>query len=145
VRIYSRAVTQNELEAEVHAVPPTLTLPAPTTPRATNGAPASSDVGLACRAPAADSDPAKVAGPVVGVGMLVALGCVGLWPTSRFRVPCLILSVLAGFLLIPSITPVVPAFFRWFVPLLTLAGGASVAMSVHDDSHAAPWPKPRGG
>jgi VanZ family protein len=145
VRIYSRVLTQDELEAEIHAVPPTLTLPAPTTPRATNGAPASSDVGLACRAPAVDSDPAKVAGPVVGVGMLVALGCVGLWPTSRFRVPCLILSVLAGFLLIPSITPVVPAFFRSFVPVLTLAGGVSVAMSVHDDSHPAHWPKPRVG
>jgi Concanavalin A-like lectin/glucanases superfamily/VanZ like family len=139
VRIYSRAVAQSELEAEIHAVRPTPTLPAPSTPRAPNGIPASSDVERACRAPAGDSDPDKVAGPVVIVGMLVAFGCVGLWPTSRFRVPCLILSFLTGFLLIPSITPVVPAFFRSLVPLLTLAGGASVAVSVRDDpSHCRP-------
>jgi hypothetical protein len=81
----------------------------------------------------------------VDAGDPVALRLTGSLSISRFRVPCLILSVLAGFLLIPSITPVIPAVFRSFVPLLTLAGGVSVAMSVHDDSHAAPWPKPRGG
>ena len=71
----------------------------------------------------------RIAGPLVALGMLVAFACVGLWPTSKYQQAGTILSSLAGFAVIPSIAPIVPPFFLWVVPILTVGGGASVALS----------------
>jgi hypothetical protein len=55
-------------------------------------------------------------GSLVALGMLVAFACAGLWPTSKYQQAGIILSLLAGFAVIPSIAPIVPPLFLWVVP-----------------------------
>jgi len=62
------------------------------------------------------------------LGTLVAVGSIGLWPSanSLLYVFC---SFAAGLLLLPVIVPNVPSFNLWLMPLVTVAGGASVVVS----------------
>ena len=121
VRIYSRALLQAEIESMIKGiVSPVITVASDpkNNPNASGGP---------CRSE--ERPDARIAGPLVAFGMLVALACVGLWPTSKYRAAGIILSVLAGFVVIPSIPPIVPPLFLWVVPLLTIGGGASVTLS----------------
>jgi hypothetical protein len=61
-----------------------------------------------------------------GVGLLVAVAGVGLWPYGSGFL-WLVVSLAAG-LLLPSST--LPAINLWLVPLTSLAGGASVVVSI---------------
>lgn len=62
------------------------------------------------------------------LGVLVAVSCVGLWPSAS-SVLYAFLSFVAGLLLLPVLVPNVPSFNLWLIPLVTLAGGVSVAVS----------------
>jgi hypothetical protein len=66
--------------------------------------------------------------PIVaaGLGLLVAVAGVGLWPCSG-GLPWLLASIAAGVLLPVS---TLPALNLWLVPLTSLAGAASVVVSI---------------
>lgn len=63
------------------------------------------------------------------LGVLVAVSCVGLWPSAS-SVQYAFLSFVAGLLLLPVLVPNVPSFNLWLIPLVTFAGGVSVAVSI---------------
>lgn len=63
------------------------------------------------------------------LGVLVAVACIGLWPSGSSLL-YLFSSFAAGLLLLPAIVPNVPSFNLWLIPLVTLAGGMSVVVSV---------------
>jgi len=121
VRIYSRALARAEIERMIEG----LVSPVTTASSDPKNNPNAAD--RPCRSE--ERTDARIAGPLVAFGVLVAFACVGLWPTSKYRAAGIILSLLAGFVVIPLIPPIVPPLFLWVVPLLTLGGGASVALS----------------
>ncbi len=63
------------------------------------------------------------------LGVLVAVACVGLWPSANSLL-YVFFSFAAGLLLLPAIVPNVPRFNLWLIPLVTLAGGVSVVVSI---------------
>ena len=71
---------------------------------------------------------ARVPGAVAVLGALVALTCIGLWPSAPVRL-CLVVSFLAGWLLLLVASGTLPSLNRWTFPLTSLAGGASVVVS----------------
>ena len=80
--------------------------------------------------PVTEGPDARRAGLFVAVGLLIAVACVGLWPTPSYQLPSLVLSFAGGFLLAALTASTLPAYYRHVIPLLTLAGGASVTVSV---------------
>ncbi len=132
VRIYSRALGEAEL-AEAAARP---------------GGGASSPAALEVRlweeagapvdscGPAEPTD-ARLCGLIVAVGLLSAVAVAGLWPTTGWRAPALLLSLAAGFLLWPLVSYALPAPYSLLVPLLTLVGGLSVVGSARRPVNAA--------
>ena len=132
VRIYSRALTQHEIDTQMKQ---TMTAQAARlrTTGVSDRALYSSSSDTAC-APREASD-ARTSGLVVAFGLLVAVACAGLWPTPGYRIPCLVFSCAAGFLLAPLVASTLPAFYHKIIPLLTLAGGAALAVSA--GSHEA--------
>ncbi|HEY6945426.1 MAG TPA: LamG domain-containing protein, partial [Candidatus Acidoferrum sp.] len=62
------------------------------------------------------------------LGVLVAIACMGLWPSASALLH-IFSSLTAGLLLLPAIVPNVPSFNRWLIPLVTVAGGVSVVVS----------------
>jgi hypothetical protein len=132
VRIYSRPLGDAEI-AEAAAVggagarPPASELMAPRTESTTQVDPCG---------PAEPTD-ARLCGLIVAVGLLIGVGAVGLWPTTTWPSAALLLSLAAGFLLWPAVSASLPAPYEGLVPLLTLAGGASIVVSargsaIHD-------------
>jgi hypothetical protein len=81
------------------------------------------------------SDPADARLPrVVGmVGVFVALACIGLFP-GRPLLLGVAMSFVAGVLLLAISSPTLPRVNLLLVPLTSVAGGISVAMSVRDES-----------
>jgi hypothetical protein len=69
-----------------------------------------------------------------GVGLLVAVAGVGLWPYGG-ELLWLVASLAAGVLL-PAST--LPAINLWLIPLTSLAGGASVTVSIHRSRSFSP-------
>jgi hypothetical protein len=116
VKIYSRALSPSEIAVDVDGID----LPAFAIP---------SGNGFTGACPSGSPVDGRVAGFAVALGMLIATACVGLWPTMNYRVPSLILSLLAGIVLFVTIGPAMPLLLRWTLPLLALAGGAAVASS----------------
>lgn len=119
VKIYSRALTQPELAADVQGID--------TPPFAIPGGGAYDG---AC--PSGSPVDGRVAGFAVALGMLIATACIGLWPTVNYRMPGQALSLLAGIVLLLTSGAAMPPLLRWMLPLLTFAGGASVARSTRD-------------
>jgi len=68
--------------------------------------------------------------PVIAasVGVLVAIACIGLWPSASSLLH-VFSSFAAGLLLLPAIVPNVPSFNLWLIPLVALTGGVSVVVS----------------
>jgi hypothetical protein len=124
VRIYSRPLGDAEI-AEAAAVggagarPPASELIAPGSESTTPVDPCG---------PAEPTD-ARLCGLIVAVGLLIGVGAVGLWPTTTWPSAALLLSLAAGFLLWPAVSSSLPAPYEGLVPLLTLAGGASIVVS----------------
>jgi len=69
------------------------------------------------------------------LGVLVAVTCIGLWPLAS-SLWYVFASFVVGLLLLPAIVSSVPSFNLWLIPLVTLSGGVSVAVSIrrHADS-----------
>ena len=88
--------------------------------------PGEPDVRCAGRSDPAD---AETPGAAAALGVLVAVACVGLWP-SVGSLLCVVISFAAGLLLIPATAPHLPPLSLWTLPLLSLAGGASVVVSL---------------
>ena len=80
-----------------------------------------------CHQPTRAKD-ALVPGLMVAVGMLSALACAGFWPGHRL--PILGVSLAVGLLLSPAAAITLPPYVPWMLPLLSLTGSASVAVSL---------------
>jgi concanavalin A-like lectin/glucanase superfamily protein/VanZ like protein len=139
VRVYSRALTRAEIEADL--------IGTSTDPAGIPVPDAREEGGLSRRAEKgsaesctsqADLDDARTPGVAVIFGVLVAFACTGLWPSNR-AVLSIALSGAAGILLLfVGTPPTMPLLGRWMVPLTTLAGGVSVAagrLSAAGDDH----------
>jgi VanZ family protein len=129
VRIYSRALAAHEIAALVKGTPPVHSAARPAA-RGLDTAPTPVGPETACH-PSEPPD-ARTSGFVVAFGFLVAFASAGFWPTKAYRIPCLILGFTAGFLLAPAMAGTLPAYYLSVVPLLTLAGAMTVAVSARD-------------
>jgi hypothetical protein len=120
VRIYSRALTPSEIEADFRSTPGAQSIRAAADVVSYRG-------DTTCpKEEAADS---RTPGLVAALGLLVAVALAGLLPTTSRLTLCLA-STAAGLLLFDALDPSIPSGYRWFLPLLTLAGGASIAFSI---------------
>jgi VanZ family protein len=129
VRIYSRALTRVEIEQAMNGV--------------TIGSHAAHKAAHAlageilekrwtghadrCHQPTV-ADDAHVPGLMVALGVLSALACAGFWPGHRLSM--LGVSLAVGLLPFPAATITLPPYVRWMIPVLSLTGGASVAVSL---------------
>jgi hypothetical protein len=128
VRIYSRALSGREIAEQANqAMPGSATAASSGDIDAGDALASAND---AC--PPIDSTDARVVGLVVAVGMLFAAVAVAVWPTRGFGAPTLVLTLIAGAALMPALVGVIPAYFEFAVPFLTLAGGAVVVASVRE-------------
>jgi hypothetical protein len=127
-RIYSRALSQDEIR---QAMEGGKTGDAPTgeTVRAWASSLADARVpGYARGCPELTCDEDTfVPGLMVSAGLLCALASAGFWPGNRLA--GLGVGTLVGVLLAPAAALGFPSFVPWTLPLLTLAGSASVAFS----------------
>ncbi|MEO8658882.1 MAG: LamG-like jellyroll fold domain-containing protein [Bryobacteraceae bacterium] len=71
----------------------------------------------------------KIPAAAASLGVLIALAGAGLWPSGRLYA-CLFPSFAAGLLLLPLMPSSLPPLTAWLMPLVSLAGGASVAVSL---------------
>ena len=62
------------------------------------------------------------------LGVLTTISILSLW-RSAGREVCLLASLFAGLLLLPPVFAYLPLFNLWLIPLVSLAGGASVALA----------------
>ena len=76
-----------------------------------------------------DPEDARIPAAPAMVGVLVAVACIGLWPSTGALL-CLTVSLAAGLVLLPATSSNLPLLGLWMMPLLSLAGGASVSGSV---------------
>lgn len=128
VRIYSLALKKAEIAADMHGeLIDGLAVQGHSARGADNGRGArrSREVDAPCTG-SSDREDAKLPGAAAALGLLVAVACVGLWPFAESPL-LLIVSFAAGLLLVPATASTLPL---WMMPLLSLAGGASVAVSV---------------
>jgi hypothetical protein len=131
VRIYSRALTQAEIIRDIG-------VKAMSTPGLSKSRrlPAQSILGTErpkkdLHGLCAGSDPedARLPAAIASIGVLAAVACVGLWPSGGPMLS-LIVCLAAGLLLAPTLSFTLPSFARWMMPLVSLAGGVSVVLSV---------------
>ena len=116
MRIYSFALTPSQIAAEMRgeAVEAPATVAAPSRPR--------------CGA-LSDNEDKVLPFAAALLGALVSIACVGLRPSgSPLLAPSA--SLAAGALLLAFTAPNLPSFASWLLPVVALAGGASVAVSV---------------
>jgi Concanavalin A-like lectin/glucanases superfamily/VanZ like family len=128
VRIYSRALTAAEILSDMGRNVADALAPERVAGEDANSQrtlPLHESVHTPC---AISSDPADKHIPIAaaGVGLLVAVACIGLWPNGGGLL-WLLVSLAAGFLL-PTST--LPPINLWLVPLTSLAGGLSVVVSI---------------
>jgi Concanavalin A-like lectin/glucanases superfamily/VanZ like family len=129
VRIYSRALTQVEIEKAMNGVRIGSHLAGKAAHALASEILEKRLTGHADRGhqPTRAKD-ALVPGLMVAVGMLSALACAGFWPGHRL--PILGVSLAVGLLLFPAAAITLPPYVPWMLPLLSLTGGASVAVSL---------------
>jgi hypothetical protein len=127
VRIYSRALSASELQAEAHGG--TSSRAQPSSEALTASEPSSP---VACAT--ADPPDSRVAIVVLAAGMFIAVACIGWWPTStRWQgAAILAISLGMGFLQLFLIGSAVPLFLRWLIPWLSLAGGSTIVISARE-------------
>ena len=129
MRIYSRSLTQVEIEKAMHDLE-IGSHPAGKAAHALAGEILDkrlTDHTHRCHRPTRDED-TLVPGLMVAVGMLSALACVGFWPGHRL--PVLGVSLTVGLLLVPAAAITLPPYVLWTLPPLSLAGAHSVAISL---------------
>jgi concanavalin A-like lectin/glucanase superfamily protein/VanZ like protein len=123
VRIYSRALSEEEISAEYARVKK-LAAPADA---GGEGHSHRDRVDVAC--PPLSAADARTSGVIVAFGMLVGLACVGVWPSRRYLALSLLVGALAGIPLAFRVSSTLPLHYRLAVPLLTLLGSASIVLS----------------
>lgn len=131
VRLYSRSLTKAEIVADMQGTATDGLAARPATAGrvdGSRGARTSEDPHASCAA-GSDEEDARIPGAAGAFGVLVAIACVGLWPSAGSLL-YLVVSLAAGGLLLPGIATTLPSLDLWMIPLVSLAGGASVAMSV---------------
>lgn len=112
VRVYSFALTKSQIAAEMHGE----IVHAATTP---------SSIGRPSCASQSDPEDQELPAVAAALGTLVAVACIGIWPSAG-RLLALGVSFAAGFVLLMVVQPHLPAFNTWLLPLVTLGGAASV-------------------
>ncbi len=128
VRIYSMALAQSEIEAEMKEARTAQSARLLVTTRESGRVPGSAGTDGACGS--VEPADARTPGLIVAFGFLVAVAYVGFWPAASYRGSCLAVSFAAGFLLFPSVGSTLPPYYRLMIPVLTVVGGASVFVSV---------------
>ena len=116
VRLYSFALTPAQIVAEMQGD----ALQAPATAGAVSGPPCP---------PLTERDDQDLPVAAAVLGTLVAVAGLGAWPAAA-RLLVLASSGAAGALLVAVAAPNLPAFTAWMLPLVALAGGASIVVSV---------------
>ena len=136
VRIYSRALKQVEIEKAMNGVrigshPAGKAAHALAgeilEKRLTGHADRIREILCICYQPTRAED-ALVPGLMVAVGVLSGLACAGFWPGNRLSI--LGVSLAVGLILFPAAAITLPPYVPWMLPLLSLTGGASVAVSL---------------
>ena len=132
VRIYSRAFTQVEIEKAMNGVRIGSPPPGKAAHALAGEILEKRLTGYAdrCYQPTRPTraEDALVPGLMVAVGVLSALACAGFWPGHRLVI--LGVSLAVGLLLYPAAAVTLPRYVPWMIPLLSLTGGASVAVSL---------------
>src|SRR5262249_49929754 len=127
VRIYSRALGQDEIIADMggRAIDASGILASDFEKHRETGSPKEPH-GLC---PMSDREDARLPGACAALGVLVAVACVGLWPSGG---PLLSVAVsVATAILFPiTLTETLPSFARWMMTIATLAGAMSVVLFV---------------
>ncbi len=130
VRVYSLALAKNEIAVDMRGgVINRLTVESDSgkNVRRDRGAAHPRDPNALCTVVSEPED-AKIPVEAALLGVLVAVACVGFWPSS-VPVLFLVMSFAAGLLLLPAASSTLPAWTLCMIPLISLAGGASVAFS----------------
>jgi ABC-type nickel/cobalt efflux system permease component RcnA len=76
-----------------------------------------------------DPEDQKIPAAAVVLGVLAAVACAGLFPSSG-PLSCLIASLAAGLLFVLATASALPMMTRWMILLVSLAGGASVGFTL---------------
>jgi hypothetical protein len=126
VRIYSRALTNGEIDADMRGMPVATALPSSLVPDRDRRSTQQSE--FCGRSEREDS---QIPGAAGLLGVLVAVMYSGFWPRAGW-LPYLVVGVLAGLLLLPGAAPSLPALGRWLIPFTSLAGSATVVASLSD-------------
>ncbi len=121
VRIYSFALSNEEIVADMHGE-----VIQHTAARNSEGHPGRREPACAVSSEYGDS---KIPLAAAMVGVLVAIGCIGFWPSGGTWT-CLVASYAAGLLLLPLMAPSMPLLSRWMMPLVSFAGGVAIAASL---------------
>jgi len=131
VRIYSFALTDPEIAADMKGRGTDGQSLQIATAKRGDDSPSVGQTGDTDAPCAALSDPedAKIPGLATLFGALVAVAFVDLWPSAGLLVR-VGMSLAAGLPLVAVVAPTLPPLTREMMPLLSLAGGASVAVSV---------------
>lgn len=127
VRIYSRALTNAEIDAEMRGTSVAAALPQ-------SGSSVDQNHETTERghcSGVSDPEDARMPGAAAVMGVFVAVMCLGFWPAVGW-LPCLVASLAAGLLLLPTTAPSLPALGRWLIPLASVAGTGSVLASLSD-------------
>jgi hypothetical protein len=135
VRIYSLALTKAQIASDMHGTVIDGPAAQQVTRRGVDSSRASGrpkDLGAPCVG-LSDYEDARLPGVAAALGVLIAVACVGLWPSARLLL-CLVVSLVAGLLLLTATASTLPSFNLWMIPLLSLVGGASVAVSVRQNN-----------
>jgi VanZ family protein len=126
VRIYSRALTQVEIGADMHGTTGNVTTKTRLFNSHSTERPRQPDAQCT---ELSDLEDARIPGAAALFGVLVAIACVGFQPAIR-PLTCLVASFAAGLLFIPTTASTLPFPSRWLMPVISLAGGMSVARSL---------------
>ena len=128
VRIYSLPLTKTEIVADMHGSAHDSALQ-----RVAHGdhghTPSHLEDGNEACSGLTDPEDEKIPAAAVVLGVLAAIACAGLFPSSG-PLSCLIASVAAGLLFILATASTLPMLARWMILLLSLAGGASVGFTL---------------
>jgi hypothetical protein len=117
VRIYSRPLTQAEIGAVMKGA------------KLQDGDGHDQELPEVARSRMSDSQDIRLPLVAAALGMLTTIAILGLRRSAR-RATCLLVSLSAGVLLLPTVSAYLPLFNLWLIPFVSLAGGASVALTI---------------
>ena len=131
VRVYSRALTKGEIVSDMqgHAIDGLGAERAQGTGTGRRRTYVRDDISQARCAVLSDNEDDKIPIAAAGIGVFLAVACIGLRP-SMGNLVCLPVSLVAGFLLLLLTASTLPPINFWLVPLTSLAGAAAVVVSV---------------